>query len=242
MHSNGLFLQDVSGFLGVYYTSIALMNGVAAVLLWRNSQQKGGFLWSVIWAITACVMLVLASFALSGVAEMVPALPAVVRDIVNKLSGPVIYTVGTMVMLTVLFVFREFFVKPMVAWTGLNISLIVMGLSMADENFASIVMKADNVPIVGLVFMLAFFTWLATSQAVVNDRRIAQGLPPTEKLHDEKVLVWPDLVYTELICMIAVSAFLLLWAIYLRAPLEEPASSVKTPNPSKAAWYFLGLQ
>ncbi|TSA02105.1 MAG: hypothetical protein D4R77_13075 [Planctomycetaceae bacterium] len=242
MHSNGLFLQDVSGFLGVYYTSIALMNGVAAVLLWRNSQQKGGFLWSVIWAITACVMLVLASFALSGVAEMVPALPAVVRDIVNKLSGPVIYTVGTMVMLTVLFVFREFFVKPMVAWTGLNISLIVMGLSMADENFASIVMKADNVPIVGLVFMLAFFTWLATSQAVKNDRRIAQGLPPTEKLHDEKVLVWPDLVYTELICMIAVSAFLLLWAIYLRAPLEEPASSVKTPNPSKAPWYFLGLQ
>src|SRR5262249_33843739 len=28
----------------------------------------------------------------------------------------------------------------------------------------------------------------------------------------------------------------------LRAPLEEPASRVKTPNPSKAPWYFLGLQ
>jgi hypothetical protein len=28
----------------------------------------------------------------------------------------------------------------------------------------------------------------------------------------------------------------------LQAPLEEPASSVKTPNPSKAPWYFLGLQ
>ena len=56
------------------------------------------------------------------------------------------------------------------------------------------------------------------------------------------MLVWPDLVYTELICMVAVSAFLLLWAIFLQAPLEEPASSVKTPNPSKAPWYFLGLQ
>jgi hypothetical protein len=63
-----------------------------------------------------------------------------------------------------------------------------------------------------------------------------------EKVNDEKVLVWPDLVYTELICMIAVSAFLLAWAILLPAPLEEPASSVKTPNPSKAPWYFLGLQ
>jgi hypothetical protein len=54
--------------------------------------------------------------------------------------------------------------------------------------------------------------------------------------------VWPDLVYTELICMVAVSAFLLAWALLLPAPLEEPASSVKTPNPSKAPWYFLGLQ
>jgi hypothetical protein len=98
------------------------------------------------------------------------------------------------------------------------------------------------VPIVGLVFLLLFVTWVATKQAVVNDERIAQGLPPMEKLDDEKVLVWPDLVYTELICMVAVSALLLFWAIFLPAPLEEPASSVKTPNPSKAPWYFLGLQ
>ena len=67
-------------------------------------------------------------------------------------------------------------------------------------------------------------------------------MPPLEKLDDEKVLVWPDLVYTEMICMIALTAFLIFWAIWLQAPLEEPASSVKTPNPSKAPWYFLGLQ
>ena len=42
--------------------------------------------------------------------------------------------------------------------------------------------------------------------------------------------------------MIALSALLIFWAIWLQAPLEEPASSVKTPNPSKAPWYFLGLQ
>jgi hypothetical protein len=38
------------------------------------------------------------------------------------------------------------------------------------------------------------------------------------------------------------TVILLLWGIGLQAPLEEPASSVKTPNPSKAPWYFLGLQ
>ncbi len=239
MHSNGFFLKDVAGFLGGYYAFIAIMNGVASLILWRRKNQLG---WAFVWAAVAGVMLILASLALSGSATLVPSLPLAVRKLVNALSGPVLYTLGTTALLTVLFVFRKFFVKPMVAWTVLNALLILMGLSMADENFASIVMKPDNVPIVGLVFMLAFFTWVATSQAVVNDERIKQGLPPMEKLNDEKVLVWPDLVYTELICMVAVSAFLLVWALVLQAPLEEPASSVKTPNPSKAPWYFLGLQ
>jgi hypothetical protein len=239
MHSNGLFLKDVAGFLGSYYTGLAVMNAVAAVILWQKKKQAG---WAIVWAVFAGLMMILASLALAGTAEMVPSLPLSARNLVNRLSGPVLYTLGTTALFAILFIFRKFFVQPMVAWTVLNVLLVLMGLSMADENFASIVMKPDNVPIVGLVFLLAFFTWVATKQAVVNDERIAQGLPPMEKLDDEKVLVWPDLVYTELICMVAVSAFLLVWAIFLQAPLEEPASSVKTPNPSKAPWYFLGLQ
>jgi hypothetical protein len=239
MHSNPFFLPDVAGFLGGYYGFIAALNGVFAYLLWQKWGQSGR---ALVWTVFAGVMMVLASLALSGSAAWVPALPAGVRSVVNALSGPVIYSLGTVALFTVLFVYRAFFVKPIVAWTILNAALVLMGLAMADENFAAIVMKPDNVPIVGLVFLLAFFTWVATKQAVVNDERIARGEPPMEKLDDEKVLVWPDLVYTELICMVAVSAFLLIWAICLPAPLEEPASSVKTPNPSKAPWYFLGLQ
>ena len=238
MH-NPFFLKDVAGFLGGYYTFLAIMNAVAAFMLWRKKGQTGQ---ALLWTAFAGAMMILASMALSGSEALVPALPDAVRGIVNKLSGPVAYTLGTTALLVVLFVFRKFFVRPMVAWTLLNAALLLMGLAMANEDFAAIVMKPDNVPIVGLVFLLAFFTWVATKQAVVNDERIAQGLPPVEKENDEKVLVWPDLVYTELICMVAVSALLLLWAIFLPAPLEEPASSVKTPNPSKAPWYFLGLQ
>ena len=239
MHSSPFFLQDVAGFLGGYWTFVAAMNGVCALILWRRKGQPG---WAITWAAFAGVMMILASLALSASPALVPALPQGVRTVVNQLSGPVFYTLGTLGLFAALFVFRKFFVKPMVAWTLFNASLLVMGMAMADENFAAIVMKPDNVPIVGLVFLLLFFTWVATKQAVVNDERIAQGLPPMEKLDDEKVLVWPDLVYTELICMVAVSALLLFWAIFLPAPLEEPASSVKTPNPSKAPWYFLGLQ
>ena len=117
-----------------------------------------------------------------------------------------------------------------------------MGFSMTDPEFAAIVTKPDNVPIVGMVFLLGFFTWLATHRAVQNDERMEQGLEPLEKLDNEKILVWPDLVYTEMICMVALTAFLILWGIGLKAPLEEVGSLVKTPNPSKAPWYFLGLQ
>ena len=36
MHSNGFFLNDVAGFLGGYYAFIAIMNGIAALVLWRK--------------------------------------------------------------------------------------------------------------------------------------------------------------------------------------------------------------
>ena len=66
----------------------------------------------------------------------------------------------------------------------------------------------DNVPIVAMIYLLGFFTWLATYRAVQNDDRIARGEPPLEAIDNEKILVWPDLVYTELICMVALTAVL----------------------------------
>ncbi|MFM7135588.1 MAG: hypothetical protein ACKO1M_00760, partial [Planctomycetota bacterium] len=136
MHSNPFFLTDVAGFLGGYYAFIAAMNGVFACLLWQKWGQAGR---ALVWTVFAGVMMVLASLALSGSAAWVPALPTGVRTLVNALSGPVIYSLGTLALCTVLFVYRAFFVKPMVAWTILNAALVLMGLAMADENFAAIV-------------------------------------------------------------------------------------------------------
>jgi len=235
------FYANISTFLGPYYLALALMNGVAALYLWRSMGKAGQ---ALIWIVVSGFFVILASIASAGSPAFMQAvsIPPAMRNLIDALTGPVVYSVGTVVLLAVLFVFRRFFVKPVVAGSMLNLSLLLMGLSMTDADFAAIVTKADNVPIVGLIFLLGYFTWLATYIAVQNDDRAKEGLPPLEKLDDEKVLVWPDLVYTELICMVAVTAFLIVWAILLQAPLEEPASSVKTPNPSKAPWYFLGLQ
>src|SRR2546423_4370059 len=79
-------------------------------------------------------------------------------------------------------------------------------------------------------------------KAVINDKRIEHGEPPVEMEENEKVLVWPDLVYTELIAMIVVTFLLVVWAVALKAPVGQPATTAKAPNPSKAPWYFLGLQ
>ena len=111
-----------------------------------------------------------------------------------------------------------------------------------DPNFRLIVTKPDNVPIVGLIFLLVFFIWYSIREAVLNDRRIAAGQGPIEKAESDRVWVWPDLVYTELISLIVCSVVLIVWSIFLKAPLEQPANPANTPNPSKAPWYFLGLQ
>ena len=156
--------------------------------------------------------------------------------------NPVTYFVLAVVGFAAVLYFRKFFTEPVVAWGVLQVTLLFSGWAMTDTNFQDIITKPDNVPIVMLIFSVGFFTWLALRKAVINDDRIAQGEPPLEKLEDEKVLVWPDLVYTELIAMVVCTFVLVVWAVVLKAPLEQPASSARIPNPSKAPWYFLGLQ
>ncbi len=58
----------------------------------------------------------------------------------------------------------------------------------------------------------------------------------------EKVKVWPEMVLRETIAALIALIILLLAAMYFQAPLEEIADPSFSMNPSKAPWYFLGLQ
>lgn len=58
----------------------------------------------------------------------------------------------------------------------------------------------------------------------------------------EKVHVWPNLVSIELVGALVYLLALCVMAWLIRAPLEDLANPERTPNPSKAPWYFLGLQ
>jgi hypothetical protein len=251
MHGNASdFLASVASGLGWYYLLLCAMNWITALLLWQRGKKKTYFTIAgvgvsnvITWAAVGGIFLFLSPLSfIHAPPEFTHGTKNIADTLIGGSNGPVVLTVGSLIGMVIFFIWRRFWTTPAIAWAVFNVALVAMGLAMTDPNFAAIVTKADNVPIVGLVFLLGFFTWLATYKAVINDDRIAQGLPPVEKIDNEKVLVWPDLVYTEMICMVALTAFLLVWGIALQAPLEEPASSVKTPNPSKAPWYFLGLQ
>ena len=58
----------------------------------------------------------------------------------------------------------------------------------------------------------------------------------------DKVHTWPHLLVVEFSALLIVTAGLMIFSATVRAPLLQLADFNKTPNPSKAPWYFLGLQ
>ncbi len=73
---------------------------------------------------------------------------------------------------------------------------------------------------------------------VVKARAIQQvKADPTDKVN-----TWPHLMLSEFVALLAITALLVVLSVILQAPLLEPANFNATPNPSKAPWYFLGLQ
>jgi hypothetical protein len=113
----------------------------------------------------------------------------------------------------------------------------------------------DNIPIVAMIPLVVFFTWLGLKQSRDNDRLITrlEQDPALAKTHHRKTLpwrpgwarelhVWPYLVRIEFLAAVIVTVILFVWSILINAPLEEPANPNLTMNPSKAPWYFLGLQ
>ncbi|HEV2915989.1 MAG TPA: hypothetical protein VGX92_22105 [Pyrinomonadaceae bacterium] len=144
-------------------------------------------------------------------------------------------------------------------WVLMAVALVAVALfiwSVQDwHQLWKITSAPDNVPIVAMLFLVPFFTWYGIRQARANDRLIdtLERDPQLAKTHHRKVEpwrpgwarelhVWPYLVRIEFLAAVIVTVILFVWSILLDAPLEEPANPNLTMNPSKAPWYFLGLQ
>jgi hypothetical protein len=164
------------------------------------------------------------------------------KNFINWLASPAIAVTLSMVGLVGSMFYKPLWTKKGGAILGLTF-LAFFAFSFTDPNFRIVATTPDNVPILGMLFLVGFFFWFAMYQAHLNDARIAKGLPPLEKEDsDKKVFSWPDLVYVELISLVVCSIVMVVWSVVLKAPLEEPANPGAAPNPAKAPWYFLGLQ
>ncbi len=85
-----------------------------------------------------------------------------------------------------------------------------------------------------IVLVMTYHFW-----RVRKDGGISQ---PERKERVAKLTTIPHLVQIELAAAVTLVTALLLWAMFVPAPLEALANPAHPPNPAKAAWYFLGLQ
>src|SRR3954452_15015998 len=69
-----------------------------------------------------------------------------------------------------------------------------------------------------------------------------EGIQRVEREQGDRVHTWPHLLLEEFIAMSILFAGMLIFSSLINAPLRELANPNLTPNPSKAPWYFLGLQ
>ncbi|HJX06486.1 MAG TPA: menaquinol-cytochrome c reductase cytochrome b subunit [Actinomycetota bacterium] len=69
-----------------------------------------------------------------------------------------------------------------------------------------------------------------------------EGIQRVEREQGDRVHTWPHLLIEEFIAMAILFAGMLIFSSLINAPLRELANPNLTPNPSKAPWYFLGLQ
>jgi menaquinol-cytochrome c reductase cytochrome b/c subunit len=56
------------------------------------------------------------------------------------------------------------------------------------------------------------------------------------------VHTWPHLLAAEFVAALVCLTFTFMFSVFVNAPLRQQANPNQTPNPSKAPWYFLGLQ
>lgn len=165
------------------------------------------------------------------------------KDVVNYLSNPSIFFTFSIILWVFLMKYYRLWTEPKFMKTVVIISIVGLGWGLFDPDFRKEALKPDNIPIWIMTYSVGFFFWLAMRRGMINDDLAAEGKPNLEKQEsDKKVYTWPDLVYSELICMVLFTAFLIGWAVLVKSPLEDPANAGVTPAVAKAPWYFLGLQ
>ncbi len=122
---------------------------------------------------------------------------------------------------------------------GEGLSNLILGgpeVSAATlTNFYGLHIAVIPMTIMGII---SFHIWRVRKDTLTIPRELGEERPARV----ERVTTIPHLVSRELVFALVMLALILLWASWVNAPLEAAANPDHSPNPAKAAWYFMGLQ
>src|SRR5437763_9540111 len=126
-----------------------------------------------------------------------------IKGLINAVADPRLFFLLAVGALAVVVWKREQIAHKTVGYVIFGVLGLFFFFGSFDPNFRLIVTKPDNVPIVGLIFLLVFFVWYSLREGVLNDRRIAAGNRPVQKEEADREWVWPDLGCAGLTSLIA---------------------------------------
>jgi len=121
-----------------------------------------------------------------------------------------------------------------IPWIGLTLANLIRGGATVDGNTLLNFYNFHTAlfPLLFVVFMVMHF-WLI---------RKAKGVTVADKEQRKMVSVNPELIYKEIVVALVLIVLILLTSMFFDAPLLEKANPMISPNPSKAPWYFMGVQ
>jgi hypothetical protein len=168
-----------------------------------------------------------------------------IKALINILAAPpLLYSGCLLVFAGIMLVpgLRRVFISRAAGWAlALGIPLFFC-LALCDPVFRENIARQDFPPVALFLWAVPLSLWSFLRLAWRNDERLKQGLPVREAGESRLLSTWPHLLSREFLAAIMVLTALILWSILAQAPLEAPADPAFSPNPSKSAWYLLGLQ
>ncbi|UCD77955.1 MAG: cytochrome b N-terminal domain-containing protein, partial [Desulfobacterales bacterium] len=123
---------------------------------------------------------------------------------------------------------------------GLGLQKLIRGGSDIGPATLSIFFAIHTAIIpAGLIFLMPFHFWrIRKARGLVIPRKPEDD--PQER--GESVATIPNLIVRELVVASVLIALIMLISVMFNAPLEAKANPGLSPNPTKAPWYFAGLQ
>ena len=100
-----------------------------------------------------------------------------IKDFINWICQPHLFMAMSVGGLAAFLIWYRQLTRPVVAGAIATVCVLFFAASALDPDFYAIITKADNVPIVMMLFAVGFFLWLAFRQAAINDENMEQGKP-----------------------------------------------------------------